>query len=99
LNLPPDLITPLSQEWFDEIGDPVIHEFRNQDGHDPWNLVLFSNFPHHYGDDLSPAPKGNVVGLFAKDYQDYVDNPESIQAIYEASLKFGNLPSSFQELG
>jgi hypothetical protein len=98
LNLPPNSASPLSQEWFEKIGDPVVKEFGQPDGHDPWNMLLFTNTPHHYGDDAAIAPTGNVVSLFGKNPKVAMQNPEVLHGVFEAALKFGNLPNSFEEM-
>lgn len=98
LNLPPTSAEPLSQEWFDKIGDPVIKEFGETAGHDPWNMLLFTNSPHHYGDDSAIAPTGNVVGLLGKNPKVAMQNPEVLNVVFEAARKFGNLPNSFEEM-
>ena len=98
LNLPPNSVAPLTQEWFDTIGGPVVNEFGDEHGHDPWNLLLFSNIPHHYGDDASIAPSGNVVGLVGKNPKLAEQHPEAVRAVFDAALKFGNLPRIFEEM-
>lgn len=98
LNLPPNSAAPLTQEWFDRIGGPVVEEFGQTYGSDPWNMVLFSNMPHHYGDDTSAAPTGNIVALVGKNPKVAVQYPEALNAVFEAAMKFGNLPNSFEEM-
>jgi hypothetical protein len=98
LNLPPSLLEPLSKEWFEKIGDPVIKEFGETGGHDPWNMLLFTNSPHHYGEDTEVAPTGNVVGLLGRNTKVTMQNPEVLNVVFEAARKFGNLPNSFAEM-
>jgi hypothetical protein len=98
LNLPPNSAAPLTQEWFDRIGGPVVEEFGEAGGHDPWNMLLFTNNPHHYGDDAAIAPTGNVVSLFGKNPKVAMQHPQVLHAVFEAARKFGNLPNSFEEM-
>jgi hypothetical protein len=98
LNLPPNSAEPLSQEWFDKVGGPVVNEFGQVNGHDPWNLLLFSNNPHHYGDDAAIAPTGNVVALFGKNPRVAMQHPEILHTVFEAARKYGRLPNSFEEM-
>jgi hypothetical protein len=88
----------LTQEWFDRIGGPVVEEFGEAGGHDPWNMLLFTNNPHHYGDDAAIAPTGNVVSLFGKNPKVAMQHPQVLHAVFEAARKFGNLPNSFEEM-
>jgi hypothetical protein len=98
LNLPPSSAAPLTQEWFDKIGGPVVNEFGQPNGHDPWNMVLFTNAPHHYGDDADVAPSSNAVALFGRNPKVAMPHSEVLRAVFDAALKYGNLPSCFDEL-
>jgi hypothetical protein len=98
LNLPPNTVAPLTQQWFDKVGGSVVEEFGQTGEHDPWNMLLFTNMPHHYGDDESVAPRGNIVALFGKNPKIAVQHPEALRAVFDAALKFGNLPNTFDEM-
>lgn len=66
LNLPPSSPVPLTQEWFQKIGEPILRDREKEGANDPWNLLVFSNFPDHYVNDEQPAPSGYAVGLVGR---------------------------------
>jgi hypothetical protein len=98
LNLPPSSPVPLTQEWFQKIGKPILREREKEGANDPWNLLVFSNYPDHYVDDEQPAPSGYAVGLVGRSPKIAAAHAEAIMAIFDAALKFGHLPNTFEEL-
>ena len=97
VNLPPDL-EPVNTKWLDKVGGPILDEWRQDGAPDPWNMILFTSFPHHYGDDSASAPLGKAVGLLGKNPIIAETHPEVIREIYEAARKFGALPNRFEDL-
>jgi hypothetical protein len=98
LNLPPASPVRLTAEWFKEVVDPILDDREKNGRSDPWNLLLFSNFPDHYAVDDAPAPTGYVVGFLGKNPPIPPAHPESITAIFAAALQFGNIPTRFEEI-
>ncbi len=70
---------------------------KHEDGKDPYNLLVFSNHPHHYGEPLSPDPAKDVLAVESLCPEHSADHPETIRAIYDAANQYGNVPSKFPE--
>ena len=98
LNLPPSSPRPITEDWFRRIASPILDDRKNKGDSDPWTLLVFSNFPDHYVDDDGPAPIGYAVGMLGKNPPQISDHPENITAILDAALKFGNIPTRFEEM-
>lgn len=98
LNLPPSSPVPMTLEWFQKITEPIVQDRQKEDDKDPWNLLLFTNFPDHYADHVGPPPSGYSVGLFGKEPSIVADHPAAIESIFDAALKFGNVPNTFDDL-
>ena len=98
LNLPPSSPVPLNQEWLQKIVNPILQDREKQGTNDPWNLLVFSNFPDHYVNDEQPAPAGYVSALIGRNPKVPAVHQEAILTIFDAALKFGHLPNSFDEL-
>lgn len=97
LNLPPGLLPPMTEEWFQEVAGPVLAKDR-EGASDPWNLLVFSNFPDHYAEDDGPAPSGYAVGMLGMNPKITPEHPEVIRYVFDAALKYGHIPVRFEDL-
>jgi hypothetical protein len=98
LNLPPLSPAPLSQQWFDDVAAPLVRGIDRRAGADPWDLLVFSNFPDHYATGDGPAPGGYAVGMFGNRYKTGSEPSGELCAVFDAGNKFGNLPNGFEEM-
>ena len=98
MNLPPGSPIPPSPAWYKTIADPIVTDSERKGDSDPWNLLVFSNYPDHYAMTDDPAPIGYAAGLFGKNPPITPQHPEAITGIVDAALKFGTLPNSFEEM-
>ncbi len=98
LNMPPASLPHMTQEWFEKIAGPVLADCDKKGDSDPWNLLLFSNFPDYYAEDDSPAPSGYVVGMFGKNPKIVPAHPKTLRYVFDAALKYGNIPARFEDL-
>lgn len=65
------------------------------DGKDLFNLILFTNHPHHYGREDEPDPKKNVVAVISQKPKIVLDSFQLLFALNEAALQYGNIPNEF----
>lgn len=68
---------------------------QSSDGTIGYNLLVFSNQPHHYGDAYSVDPPRHVVAVTAPNPRFPLDDPEPVHAILRATEQYGNVPSKF----
>lgn len=98
LNLPPASPAPGTPGWIERYAGPLVR-INDRDGKDdPWDLLVFSNQPDHYATDDGPAPAGYAVGLFGKNARIGSRPPAELMALYDATLRFGTMPNTFDEM-
>jgi hypothetical protein len=92
LNLPPeDPKQPPS--WIGHVGH-VVHEIAAQKGKSVFDLVIFTNRPHLYGEVGEPDPARHVYALRPSD----AAIPEAVaDALGDAAAQYGNVPADFPE--
>jgi hypothetical protein len=62
---------------------------------DPFNLVVFTNHPHHYGDKESPDSAKFALSVFSQNPLHHATDNVSIGTIHKAALQYGTVPSLF----
>jgi len=68
-----------------------------KNGKDRFNLLIFTNHPQHYGREDEPAPGKNVITIFSRNPYIVQEHPDSIIALHDASMQYGNIPNEFPE--
>lgn len=94
LNLPPYPGQIFQKPWFKEI---IKAASQIKGDLDPFNLIVFTNHPHHYVREDAPYPQNETASLFSQNPKVYVEHPKTILKIHEAALQFGNIPNDFPE--
>jgi hypothetical protein len=97
INMPPGLInetSPLLQEVYETLNDPIYSEGRYR----PWNMVILTNHPYHYGTKGEPSPKEDP-SLFhlSGNPQREMESPGTLDEIRKRVNQFGDVPSHFPE--
>ena len=81
LNLPPSSPIPLTQEWFKRIADPILKDREKEGVHDPWNLLIFSNYPTTTLMTRTPRP-------LVMPWECWARTPKSLLSIPRRSMAF-----------
>ena len=63
---------------------------RGHGGRDPYNLLVFSNHPQHYGEDDRTAPGSQVFGLISTNPRVPVHHPQALLDLIHAANLYGN---------
>lgn len=96
LNLPPSPGKIFEKPWFDEIRKTVDRAGRrSKDDLDPFNLLVFTNHPHHYGEEGTPDPAKDTLSVFSQHPKVSAGHPETILEIDNAARQYGNIPNEF----
>lgn len=66
-------------------------------GIDPFNLVVFTNHPHHYGKDDEADPRKHIMSFLSQIPKNSVNHPDVILGIHIGACKYGNIPNKFPE--
>lgn len=73
--------------------DRLIDKIRRENGgSDPYNLLVFTNHPHHYAKEDEPDPKRHLLSVIPQILLKAVDNPDAILELHVAAKKYGNIP-------
>jgi hypothetical protein len=64
-------------------------------GQDPYNLLVFTNIPHHYGRDDELDPRRDWIAHIAQAPIVSVQNPEVLLQLATAAELYGVVPNSF----
>lgn len=98
LNLPPSSRGDIPERLQKELAETADRIAKiNGAPPDPFNLIVFTNHPHHYGDDVSPDPSKYVLCVFSQNPAHQASDNISIGGIHKAALQYGNVPSKFPE--
>jgi len=64
---------------------------------EPFNLLVFSNHPHHYGSDTEPDPERGFLVCFSPVPMNRVQYPKTINQLVYAVQQYGHVPHEFPE--
>jgi hypothetical protein len=65
------------------------------DGKDLFNLILFTNHPHHYGRDDEPDQKKNVLAVISQNPKIVPAYPQLLFSLNQAALQYSHMPNEF----
>ena len=99
LNLPPSPEPPFEKPWFPKILDGVNRAAGAGDEPDPFNLILFTNHPYHYGENDQPAPEASIHVVLARNPRLKCGHSRVLSAMVDAARAFGEIPNEFGEEG
>lgn len=96
LNIPPSKASEVYQQ-------PISDDFKKIIGYidktygqaDEFNLLVFTNFPHHYSEKDEPAPPTNVAGILPTKAKLPVKYPRALLDLYDAARVYGKVPIEF----
>jgi hypothetical protein len=95
LNLPPSQVRAVREvPWIQELqrglNDPA------PEGH-PYNLLMFTNYPHHYGAEAAPNPGPAYAAVVSLRPRTLIEHPQALTALCEAVEQYGRIPNWFEE--
>ena len=95
LNLPPCTEEDLKGHFREVASTTAKAEGDPKSDLSPFNLIFFTNHPHHYGDKDAPDPVKAWVGRTAENPRIVPKHPGAINALYRALDGYGRIPSEF----
>lgn len=96
VNLPPMVAKKAFKMPFpNEISRMTERVKTRKNGKDRFNLLIFTNHPQHYALDNEPAPRNSTLAIASLNPQIVPKRPDSIVAIHDAALQYGNIPNEF----
>lgn len=100
-NLPPATAEAFFAEKKDAPPIPRIVESlldrirREHGGRDPFNMLVFTNHPHHYAAEDEADPKKHTVSVLSTVPTLEPNHPEALSELHEAAALYGNIPNAF----
>lgn len=96
-NLPPEVANRIYEnnnvsEAFKKTMDNVQKADNDKD---LFNMIVFTNHPHHYGEENDLDPKSNVQSVYSLKPVNIPINEQSILNLREAALQYNNIPNEF----
>jgi len=68
------------------------------DGKDKFNLIVFTNHPHHYCREDELDPKKHVVSVFSQIPALPARHASALFSLNQAALQYGNIPNEFPNI-
>jgi len=96
VNFPPepDVREKKKTRWMDEINASQAFR-RPKSEKDPFNMIIFTNQPHHFGAEGEPDPPLEACRLVAEKPKIEMANPISLEAVWDAIGLYGKIPKDF----
>lgn len=95
LNLPPTEVSDVQQvPWVQELQGEL--KDAPPEGH-RYNLLMFTNYPHHYGAEAAPNPAPSYAFAVSLRPRTPVEHPQTLNALLEAVEQYGRIPNWFEE--
>ncbi|MCK4445751.1 MAG: hypothetical protein KAW56_01575 [Candidatus Marinimicrobia bacterium] len=98
LNLPPDKMTVFNDDpQIKELFKSIMTVEVSPEGMDYFNMILYTNFPYHYGDKIEKYPEDHLSVAISQKPLYPLKNISIIQDIQIAIKNYGQIPNQFQE--
>ena len=98
LNLPPFPGDISKASWLQEIVHDISEEGGPTEQHpDPYNMLVFTNHPEHYGTPFEPCPNNNTLFVIPKYSSIVLQHPHLLWEIHKAADQYGRIPNWFPE--
>jgi hypothetical protein len=68
-----------------------------KNGKDRFNLLIFTNHPQHFALENDPTPRNRTLAISSQNPHVVPEHPDSIIAIHDAAMQYGNIPNEFPE--
>jgi hypothetical protein len=95
LNMPPiteEMVTKLQVELTETV------DLLCENGEkDRFNLILFTNHPHPYGDKNEPDPAGTTMMVYSENSINIPEDPDAILSLFKAAEQYSNIPNLFPD--
>jgi hypothetical protein len=96
VNLPPSPEPLLQKPWIPELMS-TIRRFYDFGGKAPFNLVIVTNLPHHYGGEYDLDPEKSILAVVPPLAEYPMSNPEIAEILVRATSQYGNLPNTLSD--
>lgn len=97
LNLPPKKMTVFDDPKLRELIKTLNTAPESPEGRDYFNMILYTNFPYHYGDELKAYPEDHLSSAISQKPLYPLRDKRFIQEIQIAVKKYRRIPNQFAE--
>jgi SEC-C motif len=96
-NLPGDASREQVDGWLNEMIAMLNKPLMKNGGVSPWNMLMLTNHPYHYGAEGAPYPREQGLVHLPDRPVTPMTHPGALLALIQAARQFGKIPSSFPE--
>jgi hypothetical protein len=64
---------------------------------DPYNLIVFTNHPHHYGAEDEADPRRHLLTVLSGTPKVPAAFPSALMELHKAANLYGNIPNTFPD--
>lgn len=98
LNLPPHEVGDITElPWLQELIEEIQRLSGNNDEPHHYNLLMFTNYPEHYGAAGATKPGAGWLSAFSRNPRAPIEHPEALKALYDAAHQYGRVPTWFED--
>ncbi len=79
--------------------EKILDLARRQNGgsNDPYNLLVFTNHPHHYAREDEADPKRHFLTILSQQPAIQIENADVLWDVHRAATLYGNIPKDFPQ--
>lgn len=98
LNLPPTEEDDINEvAWLHELTEEIQRLPGGEGESHPYNLLMFTNYPEHYGAEGGGKPGSDRVSVMSRSPRVPVEHPQALKALHDAALQYGRIPNFFED--
>jgi len=76
----------------------ILEQIAKKDNKDQYNMLVFTNYCHHYGKDNETDPPKITLAVISQKPEIISRNPQHLLELRKATLQYGHIPNEFQEI-
>lgn len=97
MNLPPVKTATFNNSGINEMIKSLKNAPETDDDKDYYNLILYTNFPYHYGTELEPFPEDHVSFAMSLSPNYTLEDGSLLENLQNIVKKYGRIPNFFED--
>lgn len=95
VNYPPVAGKLFEKKWMKDVMDSNALKDSKENGRELFNVIVFTNYPHHYGSETEPDPERDFLACFSPVPLVRARYPRAINQLVYAVQQYGHVPHEF----
>ena len=97
MNLPPDRMIDFEKNNLNELTKSLASTKKTEYNRDEFNMILYTNFPYHYGGTFDTFPKDHLSVVIPLDPIYSLKDPKILKQLQNEVKKYGRIPNFFED--